>query len=198
MPSDGYLVAVGACPRAGFLKAISSPNSPYFSIHIPERSGCPSAVRGVGLEGPEGSAGGAYCFVFFVCAAAGLDPFQANMTNATAVTDLRKKYGFMIALLWRFRFLASVGIALPRPNRYDSAIRQREIHRPHQLRTVLREAAMNRDGGAHQRLHGLPGDPAPAQVARRQTFNRPTGNLATPILHIHEPVYVRIIPFDFC
>src|ERR1700680_4116192 len=100
MPSEGYFVAVGACPRAGFLKAISSPNSPYFSIHIPERSGCPSAVRGVGLEGPEGKGGGAYCFVFFVCAAEGIEAtLQTTTTDAAAVTHLRRKYRFMIILL---------------------------------------------------------------------------------------------------
>src|SRR6266853_664361 len=101
--SDGYFVAVGAFAVAGFRKAISSPNSPYFSIHMPERSTCPSAARGAGLEGPEGSGGGAYCFVlfapsgaelFFVCAAEGTAAtLQINMT---AIRDLVRKYRFMI------------------------------------------------------------------------------------------------------
>src|SRR6266853_3471192 len=107
--SDGYFAAVEAFPVAGFRKAISSPNSPYFSIHIPERSTCPSAVRGAGFEGPDGSGGGAYCLVlfapsgaelFFVCPAAGIEAtFQINMTDATAVRYLGRKYRFMIILL---------------------------------------------------------------------------------------------------
>jgi len=97
----------------------------------------------------------------------------------------------------KYRLLC-VGVILPRPDRYDLAIGQREIQRPHQLRTIFGQTPVHRELGPYQRLHLLPSYAAAVQVARGQTFYGPMHHFAALIFGIHRPINVWVVPFHFC